>query len=42
MTTFIIIFTILLALAGIGLAVWSIASTRKEYYQEYIGRKRND
>lgn len=42
MTTIIIVATIILALIGIFIAVWSIITTRKKYYDEYIKRKRND
>ena len=42
MTTIIIIASIVLALIGMIVAVWSIINTRRNYYNEYIKRKRND
>ncbi len=42
MTTIIVIASILLALLGIVLAIWSIIDTRKKHYNDYIRRKRND
>lgn len=42
MTTIIVIASILLALLGIVLAIWSITDTRKKHYNDYIIRKRND
>lgn len=42
MTTIIIVASIILALVGILVAIWSIISTRKKYYDDYIERKRND
>ncbi len=42
MTTFIISLTIILALAGIAVSIWSLISTRNKSYKEYKGRKRND
>lgn len=42
MTILIVVITIILALAGTGIALWSLLSTRKKYYKEYTERKRND
>ena len=42
MTTFIISATVILALAGVAVSIWSLISTRNKYYKEYKGRKRND
>lgn len=42
MTTLIVAFTIILALTGAGIALWSLLNTRKKYYKEYTVRKRND
>lgn len=42
MTTFIISATVILALAGVSVSIWSLISTRNKYYKEYKGRKRND
>lgn len=41
MTTIIVFITCILGLFGIGVSVWSIITTRKKYYHEYIERKRN-
>ena len=30
----------ILAIIGIGVAIWSIINTRKLYYEEYLRRKR--
>lgn len=40
MTEVIIIAGSILAVIGIGVAVWSIISTRKRYYEDYMRRKR--
>ncbi|MDE0313691.1 MAG: hypothetical protein OXM61_02215 [Candidatus Poribacteria bacterium] len=40
MTTAVIITGSILGVIGIGVAVWSIISTRKRYYEEYMRRKR--
>lgn len=43
--TIIILMTVVLALFGVGIAVWSFINTRKKYYTEYIkrrGEKSND
>ena len=42
MTSFIVAMTVVISLIGVGVAIWSIISTRKKYYQEYMGRKKND
>lgn len=42
MTTLIVAVTIILALTGAGIALWSLSNTRKKYYKEYTKRKRND
>lgn len=39
-TTVIVIIGLILAIVGIGVAIWSIISTRKRYYEDYIRRKR--
>lgn len=40
MTGALIITGSILAIIGIGIAIWSIINTRKRYYEEYIRRKR--
>ena len=40
MTGFIVFFTAFIAASGIAVVVWSLLSTRKKYYQEYIERKK--
>lgn len=40
MTTVITIIGSVAAIVGIGVATWSIISTRKKYYDEYMRRKR--
>ena len=40
MTTVIIIIGSVAAIVGVGVATWSIVSTRKKYYNEYMKRKR--
>lgn len=42
MTEIVVLMTILVSIAGIALSIWSVLSTRKKYYKEYMGRKRND
>lgn len=42
MTIFIISATVILALSGVAVSIWSLVSTRNKYYKEYKGRKRND
>lgn len=42
MTTIVVVLTIMLALTGVGISLWSLLNTRKKYYKEYTGRKRND
>ncbi len=39
MTTVIIIIGSVAAIVGVGVATWSIISTRKKYYNEYMKRK---
>ena len=41
-TSFIVLFTVVIAVSGVAVVVWSLLSTRKEYYQDYVGRKKND
>ena len=31
----------ILAIIGVGVAIWSIINTRKRYYEEYLRRKRH-
>lgn len=42
LTALLIIAAVILGLAGIGVAVWSIADTRKQYYEEYMSRRKHD
>lgn len=42
MTNIIVSLTVILALAGISVAVWSLINTRNKYFKEYKDRKRND
>lgn len=42
MTTLIVSLTVILALAGIGVSMWSLVNTRNKYFEEYKERKRND
>jgi hypothetical protein len=42
MTAIIVSLTVILALAGIGVAMWSLIDTRNKYFKEYTERKRND
>lgn len=42
MTSLIVISSIILALFGILIVVWSIIDTRKRHYDDYMERKRND
>jgi hypothetical protein len=42
MTTIIITLTVILALAGIAVSMWSLITTRNKYFKEYMKRKRND
>ncbi len=37
----IIFLTLVIALAGAGVGIWSILNTRKKYLNEYLERKRN-
>ena len=40
MTAVIITIGSILAIAGVGVSIWSIISTRKRYYEDYKRRKR--
>ena len=40
MTAVIITIGSILAIAGVSVAIWSIISTRKRYYEDYMRRKR--
>ena len=40
MTTAIVIIGSIAAIVGVGVATWSIVTTRKKYYDEYMKRKR--
>lgn len=40
MTTLIVITGSILAIAGVGVAIWSIITTRKKHRDVYIRRKR--
>ena len=42
MTNLIISLTVILALAGIAVSMWSLINTRNKYFKEYTERKRND
>lgn len=42
MTNIIIISTIILFISGLIITIWSIVTTRKKYYDDYIKRKRNE
>ena len=42
MTTLVYTVTAVVALLGIGVAIWSIIYTRKKFYEEYKSRKLND
>lgn len=42
MTGLIVALTVLVSISGIAVAIWSLLSTRKKYFQEYMERKRND
>lgn len=42
MTNLIISLTVILALAGIAVSMWSLINTRNKYFKEYMERKRND
>ena len=42
MTAVIIAIGSILAIAGVGVAIWSIVNTRKKYYDDYIRRKRGE
>ena len=40
MTAVIITIGSILAIAGVGVSIWSMIDTRKRYYEDYKGRKR--
>ena len=40
MTEVIVITGTILAIIGIGVSIWSFIDTRKQYYDEYMRRKR--
>ena len=40
MTVVIITIGSILAIAGVGVSIWSIINTRKRYYEDYRRRKR--
>lgn len=40
MTAVLIVIGSIAAIVGVGVATWSIISTRKKYYDEYMRRKR--
>ena len=40
MTAVIITIGSILAIAGVGVSIWSIISTRKQYYEDYRRRTR--
>jgi hypothetical protein len=40
MTTVIVIIGSIAAVVGVSVATWSIVTTRKKYYDEYMKRKR--
>ena len=40
LTTLIVITGSILAIVGVGVAIWSIVTTRKKYYKDYMRRKR--
>ena len=42
MTTLIYTVTAVVAILGVGVAIWSIFDTRKKFYNEYRNRKIND
>ncbi|MEA5471972.1 hypothetical protein [Spirulina sp. 06S082] len=42
MNAIIIILTLLLAVAGCSVSIWSIIDTRNKYYQDYLNRKRKN
>jgi hypothetical protein len=42
MTTFIVSATVILALVGIAVSIWSLINTRNKYFEEYMKRKKND
>ena len=40
MTAVLIVIGSIAAIVGVGVATWSIISTRKKYYDDYMRRKR--
>ena len=42
MTAVIITIGSILAIAGVGVSIWSIINTRKRYYNDYMRRKRSE
>ena len=42
MSVLILAVSILVAGLGVILAVWTIAATRRKYYEEYLKRRRNE
>lgn len=40
LTILIVITGLILAIVGVGIAIWSIVTTRKKYYEDYMRRKR--
>lgn len=42
MSIMILAVSILVAVLGVILAVWTIAATRKKHYEEYLKRGRNE
>jgi len=41
MTTVLIILSILIALLGISVSIWSLIDTRKKYYDEFIQNRKD-
>lgn len=42
MNTFIVFATIVFALVGVAVSIWSLIDTRNKYFNEYIKRKKDD
>ena len=42
MTEILVILASIVAVTGIGIAVWSIVDTRRRYYKEYTNRRKNN
>lgn len=42
MTNLVYTVTAVVAILGLGVAIWSILDTRKKFYEEYKSRKSND